>query len=84
MQFFVFFGFIFVVLQYLQLVRGDSAIMSAVSMLPMAACIDAVGAVVAEARRALRPACGLRRRSAADRRRSWRARRSSTPAARTG
>jgi EmrB/QacA subfamily drug resistance transporter len=37
MQFFVFFGFIFVVLQYLQLVRGDSAIMSAVSMLPMAA-----------------------------------------------
>jgi EmrB/QacA subfamily drug resistance transporter len=37
MQFFAFFGFIFIVLQYLQLVRGDSALMSAVSMLPMAA-----------------------------------------------
>jgi EmrB/QacA subfamily drug resistance transporter len=36
-QFFAFFGFIFIVLQYLQLVRGDSAIISAVSMLPMAA-----------------------------------------------
>jgi EmrB/QacA subfamily drug resistance transporter len=36
-QFFAFFGFIFVVLQYLQLVRGDTAIVSAVSMLPMAA-----------------------------------------------
>ncbi len=36
-QFFAFFGFIFVMLQYLQLVRGDSAIISAVSMLPMAA-----------------------------------------------
>jgi MFS family permease len=32
-----FFGFIFVVLQYLQLVRGDTAVVSAVSMLPMAA-----------------------------------------------
>ncbi|HEY7174261.1 MAG TPA: MFS transporter [Micromonosporaceae bacterium] len=40
-QFFAFFGFIFVVLQYLQLVRGDSAIISAVSMLPMAAGIMA-------------------------------------------
>ena len=36
-QFFAFFGFIFLVLQYLQLVRGDSAIVSALSMLPMAA-----------------------------------------------
>jgi MFS family permease len=36
-QFFSFFGFIFVVLQYLQLVRGDSGLVSAVSMLPMAA-----------------------------------------------
>lgn len=35
-QFFAFYGFIFVILQYLQLVRGDSAIVSAVSMLPMA------------------------------------------------
>lgn len=36
-QFFAFFGFIFVVLQYLQLVCGYSAIVSALAMLPMAA-----------------------------------------------
>jgi EmrB/QacA subfamily drug resistance transporter len=36
-QFAAFFGFIFLVLQYLQLVRGDSGLVSAVSMLPMAA-----------------------------------------------
>jgi EmrB/QacA subfamily drug resistance transporter len=35
-QFFAFFGFIFVVLQYLQLARGSSPLLSAVSMLPMA------------------------------------------------
>lgn len=36
LQFFGFFGYIFVVMQYLQLVRGDSALMAAVSVLPMA------------------------------------------------
>jgi EmrB/QacA subfamily drug resistance transporter len=36
-QFFVFYGFIFLVLQYLQLIRRDSALVAAVSMLPMAA-----------------------------------------------
>ncbi|MEU9128836.1 MFS transporter [Kitasatospora sp. NPDC048540] len=36
LQFFVFFGYIFVMMQYLQLVRGDSALMAAVAMLPMA------------------------------------------------
>ena len=36
-QFFALFGFIFIVLQYLQLVRGESGLLSAVSMLPMAA-----------------------------------------------
>lgn len=36
-QFFAFFGFIFVFLQYLQIVRGDSPLLAAVSMLPMAA-----------------------------------------------
>ena len=36
-QFFVFYGFIFLVLQYLQLVRRDSALVAAASMLPMAA-----------------------------------------------
>ena len=35
-QFFAFFGFIFLVLQYLQIVRGDSAFVAAVSMLPLA------------------------------------------------
>jgi EmrB/QacA subfamily drug resistance transporter len=35
-QFFVFYGFIFLMLQYLQLVRGDSALIAAISMLPMA------------------------------------------------
>lgn len=36
-QFFALFGFIFIVLQYLQLIRGDSGLLAAVSMLPMAA-----------------------------------------------
>ncbi len=36
-QFFAFYGFIFLVLQYLQLVRRDSALVAAVGMLPMAA-----------------------------------------------
>jgi EmrB/QacA subfamily drug resistance transporter len=35
-QFFAFYGFIFLILQYLQIVRGDSALIAAVSMLPMA------------------------------------------------
>jgi Na+/melibiose symporter-like transporter len=36
-QFFAFFGFTFISLQYLQLVRGDSPILAAVSVLPLAA-----------------------------------------------
>jgi EmrB/QacA subfamily drug resistance transporter len=36
-QFFAFFGFIFVALQYLQIVRGDSPLLASVSMLPLAA-----------------------------------------------
>ncbi|WP_375485689.1 MFS transporter [uncultured Jatrophihabitans sp.] len=35
LQFFAFFGFVFVAMQYLQLVRGDSALVAALSMLPM-------------------------------------------------
>ena len=35
-QFFAFFGFIFLILQFLQIARGDSALVAAVSMLPMA------------------------------------------------
>lgn len=38
-QFFALFGFIFIVLQYLQLIRGESGLLSAVSMLPMAAAL---------------------------------------------
>ncbi|MGW3285186.1 MFS transporter [Streptomyces sp. NPDC001002] len=37
LQFFAFFGFIFVIMQYLQLVRGDSALVAALSVLPMSA-----------------------------------------------
>jgi EmrB/QacA subfamily drug resistance transporter len=37
LQFFAFFGFIFLVLQYLQLVRGDSPLVAALSLVPMAA-----------------------------------------------
>ncbi|MFJ3498660.1 MFS transporter [Streptomyces sp. NPDC086091] len=37
LQFFGFFGFVFVIMQYLQLVRGDSALVAALSVLPMAA-----------------------------------------------
>ncbi len=36
-QFFAFYGFIFLFLQYLQLIRKDSALIAAVSVLPMAA-----------------------------------------------
>jgi Major Facilitator Superfamily len=36
-QFFAFYGFVFLILQYLQIVRGNSALIAAVSMLPMAA-----------------------------------------------
>jgi EmrB/QacA subfamily drug resistance transporter len=36
-QFFAFFGFTFVILQYLQLLRGDSPLLAAVSVLPLAA-----------------------------------------------
>jgi EmrB/QacA subfamily drug resistance transporter len=36
-QFFAFYGFIFLILQYLQIIRGNSALIAAVSMLPMAA-----------------------------------------------
>jgi MFS family permease len=38
-QFFAFFGFIFLILQYLQLIRGDSGLVSAISLLPMAAAL---------------------------------------------
>jgi EmrB/QacA subfamily drug resistance transporter len=38
-QFFAFFGFIFVILQFLQLVRGDSSLVAALCLLPMVACM---------------------------------------------
>jgi EmrB/QacA subfamily drug resistance transporter len=39
LQFLVFFGFIFVAMQYLQLVRGDSPLTAAVGVLPLAAAL---------------------------------------------
>jgi EmrB/QacA subfamily drug resistance transporter len=36
LQFFAFFGFVFIVLQYLQLVRGHSPLVAALSLIPMA------------------------------------------------
>jgi MFS family permease len=36
LQFFAFFGFVFIVLQYLQLVRGDSPLVAALCLIPMA------------------------------------------------
>jgi len=58
-QFFALFGFIFIVLQYLQLIRGDSGLLSAVSMLPMAAALlpSARLAPVLVARLGARAAC---------------------------
>jgi EmrB/QacA subfamily drug resistance transporter len=38
-QFFAFFGFIFVILQFLQLVRGDSSLVAALCLLPMVVCM---------------------------------------------
>jgi MFS family permease len=35
-QFFVFFGYVFTILQYLQLARGDTPLLAAISVLPMA------------------------------------------------
>jgi EmrB/QacA subfamily drug resistance transporter len=48
LQFFGFFGFVFVIMQYLQLVRGDNALTAAVSVLPMA------GALVGSTRMSVR------------------------------
>lgn len=56
-QFFAFFGFIFLLLQYLQLVRGHSPLMSAVSILPMAAALMPASRLVP----ALMPRWGTRR-----------------------
>jgi hypothetical protein len=36
LQFFAFFGFVFLIMQYLQLVRGDSPLVAALSLVPMA------------------------------------------------
>ncbi|GAA0579196.1 MFS transporter [Actinomadura livida] len=47
LQFFAFFGFIFIVLQYLQLVKGDSALIGALSLVPMALAMMPSARVVA-------------------------------------
>lgn len=58
-QFFAFFGFVFIALQYLQIVRGDSALIAAVSVLPMAAAMMPMARVapVLSARIGARPTC---------------------------
>ncbi|WP_076819314.1 MFS transporter [Pseudofrankia asymbiotica] len=47
LQFFAFFGFIFLLLQYLQLVRGDGPLVAAVSLIPMSLTIMPAARVVA-------------------------------------
>jgi EmrB/QacA subfamily drug resistance transporter len=47
LQFFAFFGFVFLVLQYLQLVRGQSPFVSAISLVPMALTMMPAARVVA-------------------------------------
>ncbi len=46
-QFFAFFGFVFLVLQYLQLVRGDTPLVAAVSLVPMALAMMPAARVIA-------------------------------------
>lgn len=46
-QFFAFFGFVFLVLQYLQLVRGDTPLVAAVSLIPMALAVMPSARVIA-------------------------------------
>ena len=58
LQFFAFFGFVFLVLQYLQLVRGDSPLIAALSLIPMALAMMPSARVIAPrlaARRGARP-----------------------------
>jgi EmrB/QacA subfamily drug resistance transporter len=60
LQFLAFFGFVFLLLQYLQLVRGYSPLVSALSLVPMAAAMMPAARVVAPrmtARVGALPAC---------------------------
>ena len=54
-QFFAFFGFTFVSLQYLQGVRGDSPLVAALSVLPLAAAMMPIGRITPGSRPALAP-----------------------------
>jgi MFS family permease len=47
LQFFAFFGFLFILLQYLQLVLGDSPLVAAISLIPMAAGLMPAARVIA-------------------------------------
>lgn len=47
LQFFAFFGFVFLVLQYLQLVRGDSPLVAALGLIPMALAMMPCARVIA-------------------------------------
>ncbi|QFG24330.1 MFS transporter [Actinomadura sp. WMMB 499] len=46
-QFFAFFGFVFIVLQYLQIVKGNGPLLAAASLLPMAAALMPSARVIA-------------------------------------
>lgn len=59
LQFLAFFGFIFLVLQYLQLVRGDRPLIAALALLPMAATMMPAARLAPQlaARVGVRPVC---------------------------
>jgi MFS family permease len=65
-QFFALFGFIFIILQYLQLIHGDSGLVSAVSMLPMAAAMLPVSRLAPALMAPARGAGDLHRRAGSD------------------
>ena len=60
-QFFAFFGFTFVVLQYLQGVRGHSPLIAAVSVLPLAAAMMPTARLTPRLANQVRRPDGLRR-----------------------
>ena len=67
-QFFAFFGYTFIGMQYLQLVRGDTPLLAAVEVLPLAAAMVPTSRLAPAAHRALRHPHGVRRRPGAGRR----------------
>ena len=69
-QFFAFYGYTFIILQYLQLVRGATPLLAALEVLPLAAAMMPTSPARAPARRAFRRTLGVRGRSCPGRRRA--------------